>query len=341
MKSTTDANTHWELLSKFLAGEASPHEIEQLEAWREKEGNQEYYEKSGSLWKTMEEQKEKIDIDRAWEQVRSKSIKTSDDDAKEVEFKLEVGKTTPWTNWIRWAAILVLTSGLVWISYRLWFDTLADLKVVQTNNQGNVDLSLPDGSKVWINRNSTLKYPETFDKSSREIHLEGQAYFEIAAQSQRPFIIHTAEADIEAVGTRFDLDAYPQQDLVTVTVLEGEVNLSTKISGASIIVEAGYKGFLQPSTQQIQKSEHQDLNSLAWKSGILKFAETHLDQVVETLEHAYGVKLMLTNHQLQNCQWSADFKDQSLDEVLEILQMTFNLQIIHNEGHIEIDGSGC
>ncbi len=340
MKSTTDANTHWELLSKFLAGEASPHEIEQLEAWREKEGNQEYYEKSGSLWKTMEEQKEKIDIDRAWEQVRSKAIKISVE-AEVEEVKLEVGKTTLWTNWIRWAAILILTSGLVWTSYRLWFDTQADLQVVQTSNQGKVDLSLPDGSKVWINRNSTLKYPEIFDKGSREIHLEGQAYFEIVAQSQQPFIIHTAEADLEVVGTHFDLAAYSQQDLVTVTVLEGEVNLSTKISGASIIVEAGYKGFLQPSTQQIQKSEHQDLNSLAWKSGILKFAETHLDQVVETLEHAYGVKLMLTNHQLQNCQWSADFKDQSLDEVLEILQMTFDLQIIHNEGHIEIDGSGC
>jgi transmembrane sensor len=198
---------------------------------------------------------------------------------------------------------------------------------------------------ITLNSGSKLNYPEKFKGSKREVSLEGEAYFDVTPDKEKPFIIHSGDANIRVLGTSFNVNAYENKDEVEVFVKEGRVLLYgyDKSSGDtnSVVLAAGEKGFFNKLTSKVRKIQDESLNELFWKTKTLIFSKTELSMVVETLQKFYGVNIVLSNKELLDCRLSATFVNQPIDNIVDIIAKSFNLTITKNGTTYNLDGKGC
>lgn len=162
-------------------------------------------------------------------------------------------------------------------------------------------IKLPDGTLAHINAGSSLMYPSFFDKNKREVFLSGEGYFEVAHNPEKPFIVKTNDLDVTAVGTIFNVSAYPADKIIETVLVEGKVILADK---SSLLFKKDYT--LSPNELATFDRESQktttreiDVNQyVAWHNGFLDFQSTDLSRIVLRLERYYNIKIVLTNPML-------------------------------------------
>ena len=195
---------------------------------------------------------------------------------------------------------------------------------------------LSDGTRVWLNASSTLKYPESFESAQRNVWLDGEAYFEVAANAEYPFVVHTDMLDVKVLGTHFNLTAYSIDRKTIATLIEGKVELWTG-DGEKI-----YAATLEPSQQAVYlKDENRtSLHTVdtgmftAWKNGYYKFNNTSFAEIAEYIEKTYQVKITFTDESLRQIPYSGTFvQEQNIRELLEIMRSVkpFKYQIKENQ----------
>ena len=195
-------------------------------------------------------------------------------------------------------------------------------------------VALSDGSHIVLNSNSELKYPEKFGSHSREVYFWGEAFFEIASDPTRPFVIETGDARVKVLGTSFGLKALPESGITEVVVNSGtvlfyRVDKNDQLIG-QITLEKGEKGTYMHSSGKLSKSINDDSNFFSWKTGILVFNETTLDKVMDVVGKKYGVSFHMADPELSSLKLTATFDNESLDSVLEVLKLVHKLQFTHN-----------
>lgn len=187
---------------------------------------------------------------------------------------------------------------------------------------------LSDGTQVLLGPRSTLVLPEEFAAKVREVRLQGKAYFEVAPDQERPFIVHAGEAIVQVLGTEFSTEAYPDDEDVQVVVAEGRVAMRVKqAKGAEgAVLTRGQMGRLSRGTGRVVRQQIDLSRQLAWIDGRLTFTDTPFEEVAEKLARHYGLEVNLANSSMRVDRLNATFKNEPVAVVLEVIATTLGLR---------------
>jgi len=199
-------------------------------------------------------------------------------------------------------------------------------------------LQLPDSSVVWLNAGSTISYPAAFSKTSREVFLEGEAFFDVVHDDTKKFIVHTGAISTEVLGTAFNINAY-SPEILTVTVLRGKVSVAD--SAAELAV-------LTPNKQlklEGEKATVRDVNAAditAWKNGELVLSNVNMAEAADIIARWFNVSIVFENKALQKCSVSVSFLEgENIHEVMDVLSALNNFQYHIENSKVTISGKGC
>jgi ferric-dicitrate binding protein FerR (iron transport regulator) len=207
----------------------------------------------------------------------------------------------------------------------LAFNTLA------TPKGGEYQVILPDGTTVWLNSASSLRYPVAFTGAAREVELNGEAYFEVVASSSRPFKVTTGKgADIEVLGTGFNINAYPDEAPVKTTLVEGSVRVGSGTI-TPVLLKAGQQSVLGDHSQLV--TEANVAEETAWKNGYFEFNELPIREVMKRLARWYDFEFSFEGPVKGSLTATIARKD-PLEKVFELLQQTKAYRLRTNGRHI-------
>lgn len=183
---------------------------------------------------------------------------------------------------------------------------------------------LPDGTKVWLNAESKLRYTVPFVRENRNIQIEGEAYLYVAHNKKSPFLLETANTTIEVTGTSFDVKAYPEDEYVSVALEEGSVKLSASNGTEKKTAEMKAGDFfeVEKGTNNIKSVSTSIEKQIAWHKNILVLDETPMEEVALLLERWYGVKVIIADDELKKYKFNTTFENESLNRVLELLELS-------------------
>jgi transmembrane sensor len=199
---------------------------------------------------------------------------------------------------------------------------------------------LSDGSTVWLNQNSSLQYPEAFGEDQRTVILTGEAFFEVAKDATKPFIIKTEFTETKVLGTSFNLRAYPGETETAVSVATGQVSFVNLKGADPVILNPGSEGVYDKNAGSLS-SMKQETNVLAWKTKQLSFDDTPFAKVEVDLERCYGIDIQVENEAIAKCRVNNAFEGRSLEDVLTVIGATIGVTFEINENVVTIKGEGC
>lgn len=313
-----------DLIAKELSGEISQKEREELQRLiSASPQNEVIYSDLKSKWEAAGNLKVAVDpaTDRSWERFQNKGAST---------FRWQPAL-------MRIAALLVLAFGIGY--YFVERDTESETSFATALE--SIEVALPDGTVVTLNANSRMSYEGDFKGVSRNVSLEGEAFFNVTRDVDRPFVISVSDATVEVLGTSFNVDAYPASENVTVNVSTGRVAFRKTNSSDEIILEKGMYGLLDRKTNALNSYAAITGNPDYWRTGILKYTDLPLREVVADLNKNFDLQIEIDDSKIGGCRFTSSFDHPQLDEVLEILTLTMNLTLEKTNDGYRLSGEGC
>ena len=186
-------------------------------------------------------------------------------------------------------------------------------------------MDLPDGTKVWLNHGSHLGFPQRFTGKVRKVELRGEGYFQVAHNPKKPFIVQTEKLQVMALGTEFNVSAYPEDKAITTVLLKGKVqlrhvNAEGKIHPLLEMKPDQLSIFYKKQKKLICRTENTD-KYISWKDGRLVFCNDPLNQIAKRLSRWYNVDIILKDPQLSQYTYTATFVDETLPQVLALMKL--------------------
>jgi len=179
---------------------------------------------------------------------------------------------------------------------------------------------LKDGTEVWLNSLSSLRFPYAFRGGNREVYLSGEAYFKVAKNEQQPFIVHTNRADVHVLGTHFNINAYNDEGVLKTTLLEGAVRLSA--ATASVLLAPGEQGLITGSRPGIEKKRVNVNQEIAWKAGYFVFRNNTIGDIMRQISRWYDVEITYRGGLPTGTFGGTYSKGKDLPELLNGLELT-------------------
>jgi transmembrane sensor len=352
-----DQERFWVLLSRKLVAEATPAEEQELNLMLDRDPDyRARYDALRLYWEKKGHPSAEA-ADLAFQKTLAK-IKKSEAAAPEpipgpvIDIRrAERSGAGPGTWLLRVAAVLLFGLG----SYFLYQQhrqqpLLAHLFLEEKQNDKGVQskITLSDGSTVWLNGDSKLRFPADFKAGqNREVYLSGEAFFDVAKDSLHPFVIHLKDSRIKVLGTSFNVKAYEEDGVVETSVVTGKVAFIPKKGGGAaratdtLLLTANVKAIYSPRTGEMWKEETNSQIDKAWTENKLVFRATRLEEVGKALERTYGKRVRFANQELKHCRLTASFEHSSLEEVLYLLSRTRDYRYTISDREVLIDGVGC
>jgi len=249
------------------------------------------------------------------------------------------------------AASVLLIIGLSTVSYltgKKSIETPVSYYELSTPKGSKSHLTLPDGTKIWLNAGSKLKYPNKFVHDLREVFLEGEGYFEVAKDASHPFIVHTSDLNIRVLGTVFNVKSYPGERTIETTLVSGKVviegnqsNFETTIKlepnqKAIFLKKTGRLSLSETEKKQITKLKRTTIDTVkpkiyvnehvktdiytSWKDNLMVFDNESFENIALKIERRYGAVIRFTDYKLKNYRFSGTFPEISIDRALNALQ---------------------
>lgn len=194
---------------------------------------------------------------------------------------------------------------------------------ISTPKGGVYELVTPDGSKIWLNASSELKFPSTFAAGKRVVELKGEAYFEIAKDKKRPFIVRTAGQETEVLGTHFNINNYADELATTTTLLEGSVRVHPSNSAKGVMLSPGQQSVLKDQQLRVQKAD--ESAALDWMNGKMVFKNETLKSIMRKVSRWYGVEVQIKGDIGDLEFWGAVSRNNNLSSILNYLKETEDL----------------
>lgn len=188
-----------------------------------------------------------------------------------------------------------------------------------------VKISLPDGTAVWLNHGSVIRYPQKFSRKNRAVELDGEAFFDVIPDPSRPFEVNTSKLNITVLGTSFNLSAYPDDPFIATTVEEGKVILNRIDEYDRKIKTAELKQGMQ--SYFMKKTEHSVINRVhpekftGWKDGKLILVDDPMAVVIKKLERWYNVEVEVVNSRVYDYKYTATFIHEPIEQVLKMISI--------------------
>ena len=310
-----------ELLVNYLLDEATAAEKAQVEQWIAADaGNRLYFEQ----------------FRRVWDESRKLAQgSTADENLAWRRFQTRIGTTRPAARpvrsmqWMRIAALFILIVGAALTAYL----TLKPEPVTQlTASAGSSAIkdTLPDGSTITLNKNTVLTYPSSFEGSSRSVKLEGEAFFNITPDKEKPFLISVNDVTVKVVGTSFNVRGVNGN---TEVIVETGIVQVTK-NGKTVELRPGEKVLIGRQDTVLQKQKETDALYNYYRTREFICDNTPLWKLVEVLNEAYDANIVVENPALRAQQLNTTFSNESLDRILEVIALTLNLTVHKENGKI-------
>lgn len=298
------------------------------------EGNKEVPSKEvESIWDLSGSYKSgyKPDVEKGLSRLKD-SMKNSSEKSKVVPMN------TNRRVWMQLAAAiaLVLAIGFTWKTF-IYNPVINEI----TELEQQKEIFLADGTLVTLNQNSNLSYPEDFKGNTRTVILSGEAFFEVAHNPEKPFVIKTKEASVKVLGTSFNLRANSDESFTEVEVATGKVALNVNQSKNTLILTANEKGVYEHGVKLEKKSAPYQ-NAQAWRTGELKFKDLALSEVVLLLERRFRISINL-DEKISHCKFTSNFdKGTSIKEVFASMERILSVEIEEGvDGGYSIGGDSC
>ena len=321
------------LLYKYLRNQCTPEELEEVIQWfRETVGTGEGKKILAQWWREMPEkgfyaaESELVDYERILDRIHHNV---------NIAQSLSLGKRGKLVKiskvFSRVAAVLFLPLFFVSLffifnggrkgglhNYPLYTEIVSPYG-------SRIHIDLPDGSKVWLNNGSKLKFPQKFTGRERRVKLTGEAFFEVAHNPHKPFVVGAGSLQVVATGTEFDVMAYPDDYKIEATLIKGKVYIQRALPSGK--VHQVYE--MKPNQHAIYNEKNKKFyyinNSsdkyISWMDGKLIFRDDPLDVVIKRLERWYNVDIVINNPQLRKFTYTATFVDETLPQVLDLLKI--------------------
>lgn len=240
-----------------------------------------------------------------------------------------------WGKWLyRVAASVVLVLGLIaFYNYQAEAPQLA--YVTKSTGRGQKALiTLSDGSTVKLNALSSITYPEPLDIHQRTIVLEGEAFFKVTKDPNRPFVVKAHKIQTTVLGTSFDVNAYDPSS-ISVSLIEGKVNMEHE-NDDEVYLNPGERASYTASSGALSVTDFDELKLTAWKDGVIYLEEAGMSEVFDQLSKWYGVDFEFVNQPVQRWDYSGQFKDMSLEVVLNTIGFSESFDFEINEDIVQI-----
>lgn len=236
------------------------------------------------------------------------------------------------------AVVLAFTIGKFWnpaVQISEEGIASADYATVITDAGQRSHMMLPDGTGVWLNSDSELKYESGFNDKNREVYIKGECYFEVAKNPKRPFIVHANDLQVKVYGTHFNVKESIKQKQSEVTLVEGKVEVLSPDNQSLSYLAPGEKLTMQGNKYSVKSAQNTDA-LIAWTRGILTFEDMPFEEVVDYLESWFGVAIHLDQALHDNHQYTFKVKTESLREVLELISVITPIQYKIDGEHVFI-----
>lgn len=209
--------------------------------------------------------------------------------------------------------------------------------LVEVKSGEKAEVTLPDGSKVFLNAASSLSYAPDFGRKSREVTIQGEAYLEVAKDEKKPFLVHTESIEIEVLGTKFNVNAYDDLNTIETTLLEGSVRLKTKGKDVLSTVMTPYHKVIYDKEKHALSARRTNTEfETAWTRGELVLRSSTLVEVMNKLEKRYGVDIDIIGDSSRLGSFTGSFKEDNIYKILDILSLHYNFTIQQSQGKINI-----
>ena len=305
-----------DLIASDLLGELDGMSSQELENWLQKsDSNQKQYSERKKIWDSLSTLKK-------MEMINEKKA------FQKVSYQLFSNPQQQFLHFFqRVAAILILPIifGAIWlyVAHNNETNRLSSVyQTAQTPMGMRSNLILPDGTKVWLNAGSSIRYP-VYSEHERRVEIEGEVYFEVKKIKDHPFIIHTgAGIEIEVLGTKFNCYAYPESNFIQTVLVEGSVKITNTENGSRMMMSPGELVEYTKSNHTLLKSKTNIDKYIAWKSGRLLFRDDPMNVVIEKLERWYNIDIQVVDEQIRNYVYTATFENETLEQVLVFLKLS-------------------
>lgn len=314
---TKDLENIDELIAKFLSGECSPDEAIRLEEWKARSlANEDHFEASKKVFNVISGNTVSypVDVDGAWNKINDKT----DNSTKIISF---VKRRTA----LRIAASLML---LVLLGFLLnwFFNETAPVPMVMKASNSAIQKILPDGSKVFINKNSEISFIQTKD-GQRHVTLKGEAFFEVVHDEKSPFVIAVNDLLVKDIGTAFNVKENLNEQTVEVFVESGEVQFYTAKNVGLMLVRGNKASYnkLNGSFKRLQNES--SINTKSYKTKLFEFNKTQLGEVIAQLNAVYDLNIRVQDTTLSKELLSVKFNNENVDLIINIIAETLDLEM--------------
>ncbi len=328
--------THIEnLIARYLYGEASPEEIRELEAWvQASEENASLFKAYHRTWKAV--QQPSTGVDDEWNRLKGR---ISGKELPKETTVLPERRISLFPRLMRVAAILVVLLVPAFFLYRY---LSAPVQELIATGRGTTEISLSDGTRITLNQGATLAYPAKFDGNLRTVRLTGEAWFEVAHDRSKPFIVEAGNVRMRVVGTAFLVNTRTGHGTREVVLSEGALKVYYEDRpAASVMLLPGDRAEADTAGKRLEVSVNSDPNYLAWKTHHIVFTDTPLNEAVALLTQVYRVPVRLAGPGLSNCRITATFDRQPLESLLHVLTATLDLQVRRDGPGYTVSGAAC
>ena len=306
---------------KHLLGEASPEEEKAVNEWmNESATHREYYNQFKKIWDQSKALAagSTVDVNKAWERFQNR-VATQNESSK-------ILKGNRFSS-MRIAASLILVIGLGVITYFLVNKTSEPKEMIAQSGQNILVDTLPDGSVITLNKKSTVSYPSKFKGNTRSIALKGEAFFTVTPDKKKPFIISVNDVQVTVVGTSFNIKSNNGN---TEVVVETGIVQVTK-SGKTVELIAGQKIIIPANDSNPTKEAVSDKLYNYYRTKEFVCDDTPLWKLVQVLNEAYDANIVIGRKELNDQKLNTTFNNESLDQVLKVIQLTFDITVIKQE----------
>jgi transmembrane sensor len=309
------------LIVRYLSGEASPEEISELKKWLSASGdNLLYFRQVKNIWDNSKQYsfKELLNADKAFVKVKQRVTLRSP------AFNI-------WSAWKKIAAVLLIPLILGNLMYFLFRESNTPVSQEPIYNElfaafgTRSALKLSDGSSVWLNSGSSIKYPDKFIGKNRVVYLNGEAYFEVESNPEKPFIVETSSIKVKATGTKFNVLGYSSIDENEVTLVSGKVEVGLTGSDnkyKSTNMEVNQHLTFDKSTGAVSVVSEDTYKYISWKEGKLVFRNEPLSEVAKKISQVFNIEIEIRGKEIENYSYRATFQDESLAEILKLLKIS-------------------
>lgn len=298
-----------ELLMKYIKGETTSEEREKVVRWLDEDPKHIHQYRSLrklydiSLWSPIEENQQ--------EKKQTRTLKPV------------------WIEFLKVAVVILIT----FLGTKAFFDWKEDSVKMQTvivPAGQRAELLLADGTKVWLNSRSKLKFPDRFQKDARNVELDGEGYFEVTHQEDAPFTVHTSKYDVQVLGTEFNVKAYNGKNQFETSLLKGSVEVSDTNKSQIVRLRPDEKVISDGS--QLIRLAILDKNYFRWKEGLLCLDDESIGSLIEKLELYYDVNIVVQKPSLMKYHYSGKFRiNDGVEHVLKVLQLKHKFTYIKDE----------